>query len=213
MPPRGRFVWNEKAGRFRAPNGRFLSSRQVRSMIDRTLAAHTRAVAQLTEQLRQRAVSLAEWERRMRAEIKGIHLYSAMAAKGGRSQMTAADNLAAGRAILRQYRFLRRFADQIASGKQRLDGTVVTRTRLYAQSGRGSFEATRQRAMRSRGFDEERNVLTDAEHCDGDGSCVEQTKRGWVPIGALIPLGGRRCVTNDKCFIQYRNSETGEIAA
>jgi hypothetical protein len=67
--------------------------------------------------------------------------------------------------------------------------------------------------MRDRGYDEESNLLAPAEHCEGQGSCVEQTTRGWVPVGSLIPIGGRLCVTNCKCQIRYRNSETGEIAA
>jgi hypothetical protein len=182
-------------------------------MIDRTLADHTRAVSVLTEQLRSRALPLGEWERRMRQEIKAIHLYSAMAAKGGRAQLTPRDLGRVGAQVKRQYAYLRRFADQISNGRQRLDGTLVTRTKLYAQAGRGSYEATRQREMRDRGYDEESNLLAPAEHCEGQGSCVEQTTRGWVPVGSLIPIGGRLCVTNCKCQIRYRNSETGEIAA
>ena len=207
------FTWNDGAGRFRNERGRFLSAKQVRSMIDRTLADHQRSVATLTEQLRSRQLSLQEWERRVKVELKDLHLYSAMSALGGRSQLTQQDALRVGRELNRQYRFLRRFADQIQSGKQRMDGTLVNRTRLYVAAGRGSYQATRQREVQSRGFDQERNVLTDAEHCEGVGSCVEQTARGWVPIGALIPLGGRKCVTHDQCFIEYRNSQTGEVAA
>jgi len=193
-------------------SGRFLSAKQVRSMIDRTLADHQRSVATLTEQLRSRQLSLQEWERRVKVELKDIHLYSAMSALGGRSQLTQQDALRVGRELNRQYRFLRRFADQIQSGKQGMDGTLVRRTALYVQSGRGTLEATRQREMRSRGFDEERNVLAASEHCEGNGSCVEQTNKGWVPVGSLIPIGGRLCVTNCRCEIRYRNSATGEVA-
>jgi len=209
----GPFTWSGKAGRFRDGRGRFLSSRQVRSIIDRTLADHTRTVSEITSQLRARALSLTEWERRMRVEVKAIHVYSAMAAKGGRAQLTQQDLGRIGALVKRQYRFLSRFANQIFTGAQPMDGTLVNRTKLYVSAGRGTHEATRQREMRVRGFDQERNVLTPAEHCEGVGSCIEQTNRGWVPIGSLIPLGGRRCVTNDQCFIQYRNSQTGEVAA
>ena len=182
-------------------------------MIDRTLADHQRSVATLTEQLRSRQLSLQEWERRVKVELKDLHLYSAMSALGGRSQLTQQDALRVGRELNRQYRFLRRFADQIQSGKQAMDGTLVRRTALYVQSGRGTMEATRQREMRGRGFDQERNILSASEHCIGAGSCVEQTERGWVPVGQLIPIGGRLCITSCRCNLAYRNSHTGEVAA
>jgi hypothetical protein len=206
------FRFNERAGRFRGPNGRFLSSDRVRRIIDATLLKHTNSVSELTELLRQHGIPVGEWERRMRQEIKAIHTYSAMAAKGGRAQLDNRDFGRIGAAVKRQYKYLRGFADDISSGKQRLDGGTVSRARLYAQAGRGSFEKTRQTEMRARGFAEERNILAPAEHCEGAGSCVEQTERGWVPVGELIPIGGRLCVVNCKCRIEYRNAD-GEIAA
>lgn len=211
--PNPPFTFSPRTGRYRDASGRFLPAERVRRIIDATLLSHTKAVTALAEQLRQRALSLQEWERRMRAEVKAIHLYSAMLAKGGRAQLTPADLGRIGAAVKRQYRFLRRLGDELASGKQRLDGSLVNRARLYAQSGRGSFEATRQREMRRRGFDQERNILSASEHCAGDGSCLEQTARGWVPVGSLIPIGGRLCVTNCRCLLTYRNSRTGEVAA
>lgn len=210
------FRWNEGAGRFRDSRGRFLPAERVRRIIDATLQSHTRAVQELTEQFRNRAVSLQEWERRMRVEIKNIHIYSALAAKGGKAQLTPQDYGRLGAVVKRQYRFLERLSNELSTGKQAPDGTLVNRSRLYAQAGRGTLEATRQREMKSRGFDEERNVLDEhgIEHCEGHpNGCVEQRDRGWVPIGSLIPIGGRLCVTNCKCQIEYRDSSTGEPAA
>ena len=206
------FRWSPPTGRFRDARGRFLSSERVRRIIDATLQSHTRAVQELTEQFRNRAVSLAEWERRMRQEIKNIHIYSALAAKGGKAQLTPQDYGRLGAVVKRQYRFLERLSNELSTGKQAPDGSLVNRARLYAQAGRGTMEATRQREMTTRGFDEERNVLGSAEHCDGPDSCLEQTARGWVPVGSLIPIGGRLCVTNCKCQIEYRNGATQDVA-
>lgn len=207
------FKWSDDTGRFRGPNGRFLSSDRVRRIIDATLLSHTKAVQALAEQLRAHALPLGEWERRMRQEIKAIHIYSALAAKGGRAQLTPADYGRLGATVKRQYRYLDRLGAELASGQQKLDGSLTNRARLYAQAGRGTHEATRQREMRTRGFDEERNILAPSEHCEGVGSCVDETARGWVPVGDLIPIGGRLCVTNCRCRIQYRNSGTGDVAA
>jgi hypothetical protein len=204
------FRWSAEAGRFRGPSGRFLSSQQVRRMVDATLLNHTNAVADLAELLRQRAIPPSEWERRMRLEVKSIHIYSALAAKGGRAQLDNRDLGRIGAAVTRQYKYLSRFTQEIVAGKA---GNIVGRARLYAQAGRGTHEKVRQSEMRRRGFDEERNILAPAEHCEGDGSCVEQTGKGWVPVGTLVPIGGRLCVTNCRCQLTYRNSQTGEVAA
>jgi hypothetical protein len=47
------------------------------------------------------------------------------------------------------------------------------------------------------------NVLHPADHCEGVGSCIEQTARGKVPIGSLIPVGDRRCLRRCHCTIEY----------
>lgn len=183
-------------------------------MIDAALTNHGNAIAALADQLRARQLSLTEWERRMRVEVKSIHLYSAMAAKGGRAQLTAQDFGRIGAAVKRQYRYLSRFANEIATGQQPLDGRAVRRSKMYAQAGRGSYEATRERLLASKGFDLERNVLNPAaEHCVGDNSCDEQTKLGWVKRGTLVKINARRCLTECHCQIERKNSQTGEIAA
>jgi hypothetical protein len=210
----GPFRFDTRTGRYRDASGKFLPAERVRRIIDATLLSHTKAVTALAEQLRQRALSLPEWERRMRQEVKAIHLYSAMAGRGGRQQLTQSDYGRIGREIRRQYTYLRRFADEIQRGAQRLDGTFVNRARLYAQSGRSQFEATRRVGMRERGMTEWRNVLRPAEHCTGSNSCTEASALGWQPIGKGFGLpGSRRCVTSCRCELSYRNPDTGEVAA
>lgn len=210
MPPRRRFTFDDRAGRYRATSGRFLPASTVRSYIDRTLDAHARAVADITEQFRARAVTLGEWERRMRAELKAIHLYSGMAAKGGRGQLTQADFGRIGARLKSEYALLRSLADDVASGKQPIDGRLASRARMYAQAGRGTFHLIERVEMEKRGFDREENILAPADHCAG---CLTETERGAVRIGSLVPIGQRDCLSNDRCRIRYSNSQTGEVAA
>ena len=105
---------------------------------------------------------------------------------------------------------MRDFADDIASGKQAVDGRLAARARLYAQSGRVAFHNVERFEMERRGWDTEENVLAAAEHCSG---CLAETAKGRVPIGSLTPIGQRPCRTNDRCRIRYSNSATGEVAA
>lgn len=120
----------------------------------------------------------------------------------------------AGQKLRVQYEYLRSLADDIAAGRQSLDGRFAARALLYPEAARASHQDVMRREMAVRGYDEERNVLDrEAQHCVGPGSCPEQTAKGWVPIGSLIPLGERVCRVRDRCQIVYRNSVTGEIAA
>lgn len=208
MPRPWRF--DDVAGRFRAKTGRFIASSTVRGYLDRVLDGHSRAIVDLTEQLRNRELTLGQWERAVRMELKHIHLYSATLAKGGSMQLSQADFGRIGRELRDQYGFLREFADQIASGKQPVDGRLTSRARLYAQSGRATFHLTERAEMERRGWDLEENVLAASEHC---GGCLEETAKGRVPIGTLIPIGQRTCRTNDRCRIRYSNSITGAVAA
>lgn len=214
MPPRRRrYEWSVKAGRYRdRQTGRFVPASAVRRELDRLLAAEATEMQTLTQQLMGGTISLDAWEAGMRESIKSSHLYATAAAKGGWAQMTADDILRAGREIRLQYGYLERFARQIAQGLP-LDGVVLRRVKLYGQAARTTYHEAEREEKFSRGFDEERNILTPADHCLGAGSCVEQTGRGWVPIGTLLPIGRRRCKANDRCFLEYRNSRTGEVAA
>ena len=91
------------------------------------------------------------------------------------------------------YEFLDNFARQIADGTQRLDGTFLRRVALYNNAGRETYHLFERNAMRNSGYDEERRVLGQADHCD---ECVSESAAGWRPIGQMIPIGQRICKTN-----------------
>ena len=78
----------------------------------------------------------------MMPEIKMSHLANAAAAKGGWDQMSQADYGRAGQAIRAQYDYLNKFAQQVADGTQKLDGTLTRRAQMYAEAGRDTYEAT-----------------------------------------------------------------------
>lgn len=200
MPNRPRFTYDEKTGRYRASSGRFLPASTVRNYLDRTLQSHRRTVDTLTAQLRDRSITLGEWERGMREQIKHIHVYSGMMAKGGVMQLSQSDYGVIGRRLQDQYALLRARADAVATGTQALDGSFTARARMYAQAGRGTYHLVERREMERRGFSGERNVLGPTDHCAG---CVAETERGLVPIGTLTPIGERDCLSNCACEIVY----------
>ena len=99
-------------------------------------------------------------------------------------------------------------AKEIASGKQRFDGTMLRRAVMYGLAGKKTFALLRGIGAAAQGYDEEHSELGAAEHCD---ECVGESERGWVEIGSLIPIGWRTCMSNCACKMQYRNSKTGKL--
>jgi hypothetical protein len=105
--------------------------------------------------------------------------------------------------VRQQYADLDRFAGDIASGKQKFDGTLDRRAKMYTDAGRKTYESASRAESRIRGYDEERNVRHAQDSCDG---CLEATAAGWVAIGTLPLPGDRDCVTNCKCSLEQRRS-------
>lgn len=210
MPPASRYTYDERSGRYRSADGRFVPASAIRAELDAVLAREAKAMQALGEQLRARTISVARFELAMRERIKSMQLASAALGKGGWAQMNSASYGRAGQIIRTQYEYLRGMVQDIAAGRQLRDGTLTRRVMLYAQAARPTYEAIRGLEMAVRGFDEERNVLHPADHCAG---CLGETARGWVPIGSLVPIGSRDCMVNDHCTTEFRNSTTGQIAA
>jgi hypothetical protein len=207
------FGWSELAGRYTdLSTGRFVKFSTVRDSLDEVMDASGDRMNSLTDQLIAEQISLAEWQIGMMEEIKTAHTAAAAAASGGWAQMSQSDWGAAGRMIRDQYDYLRNFANEIASGKQRLDGTARVRTDLYAQAARGTFEEMRRRYERLKdGMEEEARELGEADHCSSDDDpsgeregCLELAALGWQPIGTLPRIGQSVCITRCHCRFVFR---------
>lgn len=177
---------------------------QTRAILDITLSNARADARLLCDSLRSGGMGLADWQSRMGGIIKTVHMASAVLARGGYGRMSPDDWALVQDKIGEQLTYLDNFASQIASGQQRLDGTLCRRMQLYLEAGRGTYHDMEQRVMGNRGYDEYRNVLGSAEHCD---ECVAESDRGWVALGELTPIGSRICNKNCKCTYEYRISD------
>lgn len=216
-PAPGGLQWDRERGRYRDARGRFVSRETVRLVIDETLEHHGRAVRGLAEDFRAKRITRAEWELGMRSAIRESALYNAAAARGGWGELGPREYGRIGQHVRQQLGYFERFAREVArgqrTGRAMLDGRFLARAMLYVQSARRLYHEIDRLEMERRGFDRERNVRFRGDSCAGEIGCIEQSRRGWVAIGTLRPVGTRTCLGHCRCRIRYRKSATGEVAA
>ena len=201
----GGFVWSDALARYRdARTGRIVSTASVRDAIDATLIAYKDEARALAESLRAGTVTLKAWEAAMRVVVKDAQLLGVASAAGGWAQLDQTSLGRAGRLIRDQYGFLNQFAVDISTGKQALTAGIASRAVMYVEASRGSYEAQREVLERAAGYDEEISIRHASDSCNG---CVGEAARGWVPIGHIVPIGDRDCLTRCQCTIERRISE------
>ena len=185
--------------------GRFVSARQVRAELDRFVdAAGRNAARDLTGQLRDGRISLAEWQTAMARAVKNVNYAAVAAASGGVENMTAVERGRAGAIIKEQYKYLRNFAAEIESGKQPLDGRAMRRAEMYMQASRSTFYAQKQADYSGRHPSAQLMVRSIRAKGDSCKDCIELDHK-WLPFGSAeyIPIGQRQCVTSCRCSESY----------
>ena len=155
-------------------------------------------------------ISIAQFTTGMIELIERGNMASAMVWAESSTLNAAQRSVLVGR-VNEQLEFLQNFERQLRRGTNKVN--PAARAQQYGNAVRGTFYTSATGDAEDLGFDLERNILHPADHCTGGGSCVEETNRGDVPIGDLIPIGGRICLSNCKCTITFVNSSTGATLA
>ncbi len=179
----------------------------IRGALDKAYGKTTTSVMADCMLLRTGQMSLSQWEMHMTSWIKMSHIGGAILAAGGLSRISDAGWDVVNKNISFQLDKLHKFAGDIARGLP-LDGNVCRRMKMYFESGRMTYHDIEARYMADKGYLEYANVLTANESCS---SCIEESNKGFVPYGALKPIGARDCLSNCKCYFVYRNPTIGEI--
>ena len=202
-PPRA-FTYDRRLACYRdTGTGRLVPATRVRSYLDDALASAGKRMDALANQLRAGQIDVITWEVRMRREVKLVSTYSGAVAKGGWAQMTDADYGRVGQYVRGQYQYLRNFAQQIADGRQPLNGMVNARSQMYASAGRPLYARMEEAEQVLRGATERRSVRYATDSCAG---CLDAAAAGWHAIkGSTVPqIGARDCRTRCKCRFEYR---------
>ena len=209
------YVWDPRARRYiHLLSRRYIPSTVVRDQAVEPLILLTKnQMRSLSAQLAQGNTSLADWQQAMMAVIKPAQVAVALATNGGEENSSPTDYKKIAALILLYLLLFQNFADELESGQQALNGRLMVRSDLYAQSARSVFEEMRRYGMSQYvGALQERRILGLAEHCHTDKvrkGCVELADLNWQPINSLPRLGDTPCWTNCKCRFAFRvrNSE------
>lgn len=195
------FSFDPTTGRYRAANGRFVPDAVVREALDTVIQVQAGQMRTITQALIDGNLTLADWQRQSIQAIKLAHLEGLALARGGWQQLTQVDLGWVGQRLREQYGYLSAFAQQIADGTQTLGLGALARAEMYAEAARATHREAQRRLATDRGMAEERNHLGRADHC---GSCLTETAQGWVPLGTLVPIGARECLSRCHCSLSFR---------
>ena len=196
-------------GRYVAPNGRIVKNSVVRDELDLLLGNAGDPMTTLFDLLRERQISLADFRLQGMDIIKDVHLNAVAMQRGGWSNMTQADYGRAGQATRVQYGYWRDMVDQIATGKQPIDGRLKLRMNMYVQAGRETFNASQASYATSYGATHVGSTLNPADHCS---ECVAFDGK-WFVIGdsSYKKVGSRICLKNCRCEERHGVMKDGKI--
>jgi hypothetical protein len=214
MPPVPNFKWDAKQGRYRQ-NGRFFAANKAMAAVDAFLTAQGKDVGgELFQALREGRLSLKDAQLVGERAIARAHLTAAMAAKGGKAQMSQSDYGRAGGIVGGELNHWRDRFKSLENGAP-LDGRVASAFRAYFAAAANTYWRVEDLEMEKRGFDQEENVLDDgAHHCEAKGvvpSCPQVTRNGRYPVGKMPRRGERACRWGCRCRKRRINSVTGEV--
>jgi hypothetical protein len=202
---RSLFVWDKSSLRYRDASGRFVKASEIQDALQRVVKASKRLIVRLSEQMASGSISVGQWQQGMEAAVKDLHLAATATAKGGFGAMTARDYGLTGARLRNHYERLDSFAQDIEANRM-TPGQIKARGQLYASAGNGVYQNARREAAHGV-MTEERRVLGNAEHCD---VCVEESAKGWSPLGTLKRLGDSPCRANCKCQWRFRKQSASD---
>lgn len=142
-----KWIWLDEYQRYRdLETGRWVGASQIREWGSLAADASSHALAELADMLNDGRLNTHDWTLLMRDEIKDVYIQQYVLGKGGLDQMTQADWGSLGGMLREQYRYLDRFAVQIAAG-QVAPGQIVQRSRMYGNSAREAHSRAHERAL------------------------------------------------------------------
>src|SRR5215831_4497893 len=145
-------------------------------------------------------LTVAGWAREVADETTLTALCAAALALGGWAALTGPVQRAVATLLAPSHTALESFAAAVQTAALS-EAQIAARAALYPATAWGVYQETRRQQRAAAGVAQERNVLGGArDHC---ARCLEETGKGWVPVGTLSSPGSRTCLSNCRCRLEY----------
>jgi hypothetical protein len=133
------YQYNDRLQRWQnVSNGQMVSEANVIAEMRRHQDATYTALDALTEQLYNGQINVAQWQVGVAQELKDAHLAQAMLGVGGKANMTSVEYGRVGGVLRDEYRYLARFADDIAAGRQSR-AQAMARIKQYGNASQQAY--------------------------------------------------------------------------
>ncbi len=153
--------------------------------------------------------------------IRELIVAGAMALKGN-EPLTNAELYALDRQTRKQYEYLDKFEREVVSNPPReiadlssviivagpppmTPGQFIARAESYGNSVWEVQNVGREVARRSEVFSAERRVHAKPPGHHECRTCIEQSARGWQPVGTLLEIGDSECMGNCDCYFLWQD--------
>lgn len=196
------YTFDDRALRYRhSGTGRFVSEAAIQEAMQQVIEAEAQRLLAMSGRLIAGTINLPTWQTAMVEGIRTIHTVGAGLAAGGFARLDAQTIQRAEDLVRVQLAFLQRFALQVQTGEQPLNGVFERRVQMYVEAANTTVQEIRRDQADQAGYDQERRKLGIADHCR---DCLKAARRGWQPIGTLPRIGESECRTNCQCVFDFR---------
>ncbi len=179
--------------------GRFVSNDTVVENMRTLQTATYDTLDNLTRNLYQGRITVAQWQIGVASELKDAHLAQSMFAVGGRNNMTQANFGRVGGVLADEYRYLTRFANQIANGDIS-EAQALARIRQYGNATQQSYY--REYANATPNNEQIYWRLSPAEHCPDCLDLASNSPYKPADLPTVPGAGQTRCRGNCKCTLE-----------
>lgn len=201
-------TFNAARQQYRAPSGRYVAPSIVRDLVEQDLDLSRDRMQDIARQYQDGDISRVQFRQYMRKEIATLHTAHSVAGYGGYAQMTPSRWGSIGRKVQDQHKFLEGMIAAEEDKDYLASEAFIHRAGSYSGAAIHSYEAARKAGMVEHGYDRVRNVEdAEAQHCKGEGSCPEQTAKGWVHPDNMVLPGQRLCQNSCRCDLEYSKGD------
>lgn len=195
----GGYTWDPR-------NGRYISNWTGKPVKDATVRRAVRGgheylrkkVNGHTQRMLDGRMTVGQWQVAMAKDLK--QAWAASMRVGGGTTMTSRQKGLLGSRLRQEYRYLNRFANQIAAGNL-TEGQIMMRVDMYSDAAMVAYHLGNNDAKRQAGYREAKRNLGDADHCD-DCKSLEGI---WMPVDRIpVPGEATVCKRRCKCWLSYR---------